>query len=317
MERPARGRGSKIADILARVAGLVLLCFLAGCADQGSALDAKSPLGTPPVTLAPTSTTTSATLAPTPTTLNEVGGPWRFVWSDEFNGASGTLSDPNKWSPRIGGEGWGNGQMDYDTNNQNVYQDWQGNLVLEARRNDPGNVQCWYGPCQYTSAQITTQGHFSFTYGLLQARIKVPQGLGFWSGFWLIGTNCDTVGWPACGEIDVMEILGNAPNRLYATVHGPQVAYSTYQLSQGSFADDFHLYELRWDPDHLYFMLDGMTYYTIDRTSSFPSPDDWVYNHPFSIVFNLPVGGKWPGNPPATATFPQRMYISYVRLYTS
>src|SRR5436305_13558925 len=124
----------------------------------------------------------------------------RLVWSDEIDGASGTPADPSKWSPRIGGGGWGNKQLDYDTDNQNIYQDGQGNLVIEARKGNPTGLQCWYGACQYTSAQISTNGHFSFTYGQFEARMKIPRGKGLWTAFWLLGNNCDTVGWPVCGE---------------------------------------------------------------------------------------------------------------------
>ena len=101
--------------------------------------------------------------------------------------------------------------MQYNTDNQNVYQDGQGNLVLEARKSNPEGLQCWYGPCDYTSARITTSGHFSFTYGRLEARIKIPYGQGLWSGLWLLGSNVVTVGWPLCGEVDIMENIGKEP----------------------------------------------------------------------------------------------------------
>lgn len=295
---------SKVKAFLFGVITIIAFSPLAGCAGQGSSSA---------ITALPAST---ATRTPLPTaTATSQSSPWKLVWSDEFDGPAGTPPDPNKWSPSTGGEGWGNQQLDYDTNNQNAYQDGQGNLVLEARKGDPNGYQCWYGPCQYTSAQISTKGHFSFTYGRIEARIKIPYGRGIWSAFWLIGNNCATVGWPTCGEIDVMENISNQPNLVYGTVHGPGYSSGTYQLPQGKFADDFHVFALQWDPNHLYFMVDGITYHTVDR-ASFPKPGDWVYNHPFNIVLNLPVGGVWPGSPDVTTAFPQKMVISYVRVYT-
>jgi beta-glucanase (GH16 family) len=205
--------------------------------------------------------------------------------------------------------------MEYNTNNQNIYQDGQGNLVLEARKENPAGYQCWYGPCLYTSAQITTLGHFSFTYGLLEARIKIPCSTGLWSAFWLLGANCDKVGWPACGEIDAMENISIEPATVHGTVHGPEYFGSSYKLHDGIFADNFHVFALQWDETHLSFFVDGIHYSTFDR-ASLVKQEDWVYDHPFSIVLNLPVGGKWLGDPDETTVFPDKMYVSYVRYYT-
>ena len=239
---------------------------------------------------------------------------WKLAWSDEFNGPRGAPPNPNKWTPETGGEGWGNQQLEYDTANKNAYLDGQGNLVLEARKNDAAKYQCWYGPCQYTSAHITTSGHFTFTYGLLEASIKIPRGHGIWSAFWLLGDNCTKVGWPTCGEIDAMENISQEPDLVYGTVHGPRDFNGTYKLPHGNFSDNYHLFALQWDSGHLYFFVDGINYYTLNR-ATLKKPADWVYNHPFSIILNLPVGGVWPGSPDSTTTFPQRMYISYVKLY--
>ena len=256
--------------------------------------------------------TVNANSTETPTATSS---PWKLVWDSEFNGPAGAPPDSSKWSPITGGEGWGNQQLDYDTNNQNVYQDGQGNLVIEARKGNPGNYSCWYGPCTYTSGQISTQGHFSFTYGLIEARIKIPAGQGLWSAFWLLGANYPKVNWPECGEIDVMENIGNEPNIIYGTVHGPGYSSGNYKLPSGIFADGFHTFALQWDPNHLYFIVDGITYHTVTRTS-FPKTSDWVYDHAFNIILNLPVGGSWPGNPNASTHFPQQMLVSYVKVYT-
>ncbi len=259
---------------------------------------------------------------PTPTATNKVvpsqpqTSTRKLVWSDEFDGPRGAPPDPKKWSPRIGGEGWGNKQLDYDTNNQNVYQDGQGNLVIEARKENPPGVSCWYGTCHYTSAQISTKGHFSFTYGFLEARMKIPYGQGLWTAFWMLGNNCDTVGWPTCGEVDVMENIGNEPRIAHATLHGPQLYTGPYHLSSGTLSDDFHVYAMLWDTEHLYFLLDGMTYYILDK-ATLKNQGDWIYDHPFYILLNIAVGGTWPGSPNASTVFPQKLSISYIRLYTN
>ena len=258
-------------------------------------------------------TTLAMSIATVTATSKGQTSPWKLVWSDEFNGPQGAPPDPNKWTPEIGGGGWGSRQLDYDTNNRNVYLDGQGDLVLEARKDNPGGYQCWYGRCQYTSARITTGGHFSFTYGLLEARIKIPRGQGIWSGFWLSGENCATVGWPACGEIDVMENIGSQPDTIHASVHGPEYFSHPYKLQHSAFADDFHVFALQWDSDHLYFLVDGINYTTLNR-AALANQADWVFNHPFNILLNIPLGG-WAGAPDSTTVFPQKMYVSYVRLY--
>ncbi|HEY4388787.1 MAG TPA: family 16 glycosylhydrolase, partial [Ktedonobacteraceae bacterium] len=141
----------------------------------------STPMATPTTMPTPRAAATP-TAMPTPmaTPIAQQPG-WNLVWNDEFNGPSGAPPDPSKWTPLTGGGGWGNKQLDYDTNNQNAYQDGQGDLVLEADRSNPANSTCWYGPCQYTSAQISTSGHFSFTYGRIEGRIKIPAGQGLWS----------------------------------------------------------------------------------------------------------------------------------------
>jgi beta-glucanase (GH16 family) len=239
---------------------------------------------------------------------------WKLVWSDEFNSSTGTPPDPAKWSPNIGGDGWGNEQLDYDTNNQNAFQDGNGNLVLEASKDNPQGYMCWYGLCQYTSARISTQYHFSFTYGLIEANIKVSSGQGIWPAFWLMGDNYPYVGWPACGEIDVMENIGRTPNMTHASVHGPlYLRTSSYTLPHGELSDGFHVFAMQWDPNHLYFMIDGLNYYRVDKADF---AGNWVFDHPFFIILNNAVGGRWPGNPNTTTVFPQKMLISYVRVYT-
>lgn len=280
------------------IVGLIASYALEGCASSGSVSSARL-------------TPTIARTTPTATAI-----PQGLIWSDEFDGPKGAPPDPSKWSPRIGGEGWGNEQLDYDTDNQNVYQDGQDNLVIEARQEDPARSHCWYGPCQYTSAQITTRDHFTFTYGRLEARIKLPSGQGIWPAFWLVDSNCATSWRPSCGEIDIMENIGKEPSTNYGTAHGPGYFSGSYTLPHGIFADDFHIFALQWDPNHLYFFVDGINYYTANR-ATVANQAYWVYDHPFFITLDIAVGGDWPGSPDYTTVFPQKMYVDYVRLYAN
>lgn len=299
-----RRRFLRVTIILTGIVGLLAIYPLTGCGSLGGVPDTRTTLA---VALTPT---------PIPTaTPTGQASPWKLVWSDEFHGPKGAPPDPKKWTPQTGGGGWTQPRnLEYDTDNQNAYQDGQGNLVLEARKGDGVRYQCWYGPCRYTSARITTAGRYSVTYGLLEARIKIPYSQGIWSGFWLSGDNCATVGWPACGEIDIMENISSEPAIIHGTVHGPGYFTGSYKLQHGAFADAFHVYALQWDPDHLYFFVDGINYATLTRTT-LTNQTDWVYNHPFDIILNVPVGG-WAGNPDSTTVFPQKMYVSYVRVYT-
>jgi len=250
----------------------------------------------------------------TPTAnIERQGTPGQLIWSDEFNGVSGTSPDPSKWTPQTGGKGWGNKQLEYDTDNHNAYQDGQGNLVLEARKNSKG-LQCWYGTCKYKSARITTKGNFSFTYGRIEARIKVPSGKGFWPAFWLLGDNISSVGWPACGEIDIMEIKGKEPSINYGAAHSPVGLLKKYELQDGSFADNFDTFALEWAPDQLSYFVDGNNYVNLEK-ASLTDQQKWVFDHPFNIILNLAVGGLFPENPDDTTVFPQKMQVDYVRVY--
>src|SRR5258708_36576450 len=151
-----------------------------------------------------------ATIAPLLSSAQAEPG-WRLVWSDEFNGKA--LAPPNSanWVYDLGAGGWGNRELETYTNStDNAYQDGAGNLVIRAQRAPSG---------AYTSARIKTRGTFSFTYGRVAARLKIPQGQGIWPAFWMLGTDIPTAGWPACGEIDIMENIGREPSTVHGTVH--------------------------------------------------------------------------------------------------
>ncbi|GIE94038.1 glycoside hydrolase family 16 protein [Paractinoplanes rishiriensis] len=236
-----------------------------------------------------------------------------ITWSDEFNGAAGTSVDPAKWKFDIGGGGWGNNEMEYYTNStRNVAHDGQGHLAITARRENPAGYQCHYGTCQYTSGRILTADKFTQTYGRFEARIKIPRGQGIWPAFWMLGGNS----WPTTGEIDIMENVGNAPNVVHGTVHGP--GYSGAGGIGGSrnigapLADAFHTYAVDWSPGLIVWYLDGSEFFRL--TPAGLNGNAWVFDHPFFMILNVAVGGYWPGYPDASTVFPQTMLIDYVRV---
>jgi beta-glucanase (GH16 family) len=248
---------------------------------------------------------------------------WTLAWSDEFAGPAGSAVDRTKWVADVGNgsNGWGNRQREYDTDaTKNAALDGAGNLVITAFKESPGKrYRCWYGECQYTSVRLKTQGTFEQAYGRFEARIRVPYGQGMWPAFWLLGNNIQTKGWPACGEIDIMENIGREPAIVHGTIHGPGYSGASgpsapYALTTGAFSDAFHLFAVEWEPNQIRWYVDGNLYRT--RTpADLPHGMTWVYDHPHFILLNLAIGGSWPGDPDATTLFPQKMYVDYVRVY--
>ena len=199
--------------------------------------------------------------------------------------------------------------------------DGSGSLVIKAvKLTPPLNLNCWYGPCQYTSARLITKGKFDQKYGKFEARIKVPRGQGMWSAFWMLGNNIDVVGWAQCGEIDIMENIGREPRTVHGTIHGPGYSGANgigapFNLTgDGAFADDFHVYTTEWSENKISFYVDGTHYKTI-TPADLPQGAKWVYDHPFFIILNFAIGGPWGGNPDNTSIFPQTMLVDYVRVY--
>ncbi|GAA3219378.1 hypothetical protein GCM10020256_24310 [Streptomyces thermocoprophilus] len=144
------------------------------------------------------------------------------TWSDEFDGPAGSLPSAAKWTLETGGGGFGNHELEYYTNRpDNVSLDGAGHLVITARKNTDTSLTCWYGPCQYTSARLNTARTFTQKYGRIEARIKVPRGQGMWPAFWMLGDDLGSAGWPASGEIDIMENVGYEPGTVHGTLHGP------------------------------------------------------------------------------------------------
>ena len=246
---------------------------------------------------------------------------WQLVWSDEFAQADGSSPDPTKWGFDIGNGsgGWGNNQLEYDTSRTNNARIVGGQLVIEAAQES-------YGGRSYTSARMLTKSKGSWAYGRMEARIKIPRGQGIWPAFWMLGTNIDSVGWPTCGEIDIMENIGKTSDQgtAHGTIHGPQSGgdYNggagvggSYTLPGGAaLADDFHVFAVEWTTNQIKWFVDSNQYFTA-TPASLPSGGTWVFTQPQFLILNVAVGGNWPGNPDGTTIFPQQMLVDYVRVY--
>jgi beta-glucanase (GH16 family) len=233
-----------------------------------------------------------------------------LVWSEEFNYTG--LPSSTYWNMETGGGGWGNNELQYYTDSENnAYVDG-GVLTITAREESVGGRD-------YTSARITTQDKFEFQYGRIEARIKLPYGQGIWPAFWMLGARFSSVGWPACGEIDIMEMVGGSNNRdntCHSTIHwdqnGSHAEYGeSYTLSSGIFADDYHIFSVEWNSSNIRAYVDGTQYFIVDITPAELSE----FRENFFVILNVAVGGNWPGPPDGSTTFPQTMEVDYIRVY--
>lgn len=239
-----------------------------------------------------------------------------LTFAQEFDGKAGTAPDRKVWSRDTGGGGYGNNELQsYTEGNKNAFHDGKGSLIIEARKEKTtgeDNITR-----DYSSARLKTNASFSQAYGKFEARLKMPKGKGIWPAFWMMGDNIAKVGWPNCGELDIMEFLGHETQKLHGTVHGP--GYSGGGGISGSLdtgldlSADFHVYGMEWEPEEIRFTFDGKVYQTV-RPNDIGS-NDWAYDHPHFFILNLAVGGNWPGNPNENTTFPQRYTIDYIRAY--
>jgi beta-glucanase (GH16 family) len=249
--------------------------------------------------------TPAAAGAPTPA---PAGGPWTLVFSDEFD-TPGAL-DPAKWGYEIGYVR--NNELQYYTSRSENVRVEGGNLVIEGRRES-------YQGFGYTSASVNTLARFEFLYGRVEVRAKLPTGNGTWPAIWMLGTNRAQVGWPACGEIDVMENVGFDPLRIHGTVHT-----SAYNHVQGTargasvtIADpsqDFHVYAMEWYADRIEILVDGQKYFTFRNEGT--GSRAWPFDKPQYLLINLALGGSWGGQKGVDdSKFPHRYYVDYVRIY--
>jgi beta-glucanase (GH16 family) len=237
-----------------------------------------------------------------------------LVWADEFNGAVNSAPDPTKWNYELGANIRNHELQTYTDDPANAHivsapgaTDGKA-LAITALRDTQGH---------YTSASLETQNLSTWTYGRMEMRAKLPYGKGMWPAFWMLGSNIDTVGWPACGEVDIMETIGTLTTMNFGTIHGPgyQNLGASYTLPGGQrFQDAFHTFALDWAPNRIQFSVDGNVYET--RTpADLPAGRPWVFNHDFYLKLNLAVGGTWPGSPDGSTVFPQTLLVDYVRIY--
>lgn len=248
---------------------------------------------------------------------------WTLAWQDEFDAPAGATFDRAKWVADTGGSGWGNKErQSYTTRAENVAHDGAGHLVITALAEpDTSARRCWYGGCRFTSARLKTKGLFDQAYGRFEARLRIPRGQGIWPAFWMLGRDIDAVGWPASGEIDIMENIGREPATIHGTLHGPgysgSAALSASTQSPGGtpFADAYHVFAVEWEPQAIRWYLDGRQYAS-KRPSDLPPGARWVFDHDHFLLLNVAVGGRWPGSPDGTTRFPQEMKVDYVRVYS-
>lgn len=229
---------------------------------------------------------------------------WNQVWSDEFS--DNTLNTA-KWQCEIGTgtDGWGNNELQYYTASpNNVYLD-TGYLHIKALN------QAYMGS-NYTSARIKTQNLYDVEYGKIEARIKLPSGAGLWSAFWMLGSNISSIGWPSCGEIDIMERVNNEL-RTHGTYHHDNGGHA----HEGDFKyvdpSQFHIYGVEWDANELRWYVDGVEFFSANIGPGSVSMEE--FHSPFFLLLNLAVGGNWPGNPDGSTVFPATMIVDYVRVY--
>ncbi|MDX1907534.1 MAG: family 16 glycosylhydrolase [Bacteroidia bacterium] len=235
---------------------------------------------------------------------------YALVWHDEFDG---TTMDPAVYTFEQGNNnGWGNNErQNYTSNNHTLAN---GKLIIEARNEGTTSAP------QYTSSRIITKGKQEFKYGRIDIRAKVPVTQGVWPALWMLGGNIDAVSWPACGEIDIMELIGREPKTVHGTAHygnnGSDRQYKggSYLLTGSeTFADAFHVFSILWRQDLIAWYLDDQLYFQLSAKDA--APYSFPFNQSFFFLFNVAVGGNWPGYPDATSVFPQQMEIDYVRVF--
>lgn len=237
---------------------------------------------------------------------------YSLVWSDEFSGSL----DKTAWANQNGDGcpglcGWGNNELEYYTDRPDNLYFQDGKLIIEAKAEN-------YSGKSYTSSKILTQGKKPFKFGRLDIRAVLPVGKGIWPAFWLMPDKSVFGGWPKSGELDMVEVLGHEVNKTYGTIHygpGPGSTSITrnYVTPGKNFHEEFHVYSLEWKQDQIKWFVDGNLYSTINKADI--GANNYPFNEEFYLIFNLAVGGNWPGNPDASTYFPQWLIVDYVRLY--
>jgi beta-glucanase (GH16 family) len=235
-----------------------------------------------------------------------------LVRVDDFN--TDDELDDLFWNYDIGtgpnNDGWGNNELQYYTDRSENVSVQNGLLIITAREESLNGSG-------YTSGRIITKDLIEQQYGRFEARIKLPYGQGIWPAFWMLGSDCDEVVWPQCGEIDIMEYRGQEPTKILGSVHGPgysggQAITKSYSLENDRFDTGFHVFGIEWTPNYINYYVDDVLYNQITREDV---PGEWVFDKPFYMLINLAVGGSFVGSPNSETTFPQNMLVDYVRVY--
>jgi len=231
---------------------------------------------------------------------------YQLAWNDEFDG---NALNSQYWSYETGAGGWGNNELQYYRQENTSVAG--GLLTIEARKED-------YQNSNYTSSRLVTKGKKSFQYGRIDIRALLPVGQGIWPALWMLGNNFQSAGWPACGEIDIMEMIGGSgrENTVYCTLHwDDNNTHAQYglgkTLSTGTYADEYHVFSIIWDQNSIQGYVNDIKYIEIDLTPAQMSE----FHQQFFFIFNIAVGGAWPGNPNATTIFPQQLKVDYVRVF--
>jgi beta-glucanase (GH16 family) len=232
-----------------------------------------------------------------------------LIWRDEFNGSSLNTSDWT-YETGTGNNGWGNNELQYYKQENLSVAD--GLLTITAKRES-------FGGREYTSSRIKTQDKKTFRYGRIDFRAKLPKGKGIWPALWMLGNNISSVSWPACGEIDVMELVGGGAgkdNTVHGTIHFDnngtyQNKGGSFSLPSGDFSDKFHVFSIIWDANGIQWLVDNVQFYSVDTSS----PALSEFNNHFFLLINLAVGGNWPGSPDASTLLPQKLMVDYVRVF--
>jgi beta-glucanase (GH16 family) len=280
--------------------GLLVLTIVAGCAGQGVSQGQAVP----------------------------AGSPWKLVWADEFDKPG--LPDPAKWDYETGFIR-NNEQQYYTRERRENARVEDGLLVIEARKEqwknaayDPNAKAAGRGRrsrafAEYTSASLITRGKASWTYGRIEVRAKLPAGRGTWPAIWMLGTNVRQVGWPTCGEIDIMEFVGYEPGVIHANVHTKKYNHAIGtgkgdKMTIPDASEAFHVYAVEWEPDRMDFFVDGKKYFTFRNEGA--GADAWPFDQDQYLILNLAIGGSWGGQKGIDdSIFPQRYYFDYVRVY--
>lgn len=231
---------------------------------------------------------------------NSIAANYQLVWSDEF---SGTSVDATNWNFETGAGGWGNNEKQFYQEKNAVVAN--GLLKITAKK---PTVKFPY----YTSSRMTTKGKREFLYGKMEARIKVPLAQGLWPAFWMLGSNISSVGWPSCGETDIMEHI-NSDNLIYGTIHWNNNGHAYYGGNAATTPASYHIYSVEWDSAAIRWYIDGIKYWEANILNNINGTDE--FHKPFFLLLNLAIGGDWPGQTIDDSKLPASMFVDYVRVY--